>query len=71
MSAVVRGGNTQLGYRYKNRYGFKYKWCPSCLSMRLYLKLGEVHVLFGCPAAGNERVALNISVYKAFTMWQG
>ena len=28
----VRGGNTQLGNRYKNRYGFKYEWCPSWLS---------------------------------------
>ena len=58
---MVRGGNAQLGNRYKNRYGFKYEGCPSCLSLGLNLKLGEAHVLFGCPAVDDERVALNIS----------
>ena len=39
--------------------------------MRLYLKLGEAHLLFGCPAVNNERAALNISAYKAKAMGQG
>ena len=64
---IGRGGNAQLGNRCTNRYGL----CPSCLSRRLNLKLGEAHVLFGCPALANERAALNISAYKALSLKQG
>ena len=31
----VRGGNAQLGNRYKNRYGFKYDVFPHCESKEL------------------------------------
>ena len=39
--------------------------------MRLYLKLGEAHALFSCPAVDNEKAALNISAYKALAIRQG
>ena len=45
----VRGGNAQLGNRYKNRYGFKYDVCPHCESKGLNIKLTKQHVIFECP----------------------
>ena len=41
------------------------------MSLGLNLKLGEAHVLFGCPAVDNERMTLNITAYKALAMEQG
>ncbi len=37
----VRGGNAQLGNRYKNRYGFIYDVCPHCELLGLNIKLTE------------------------------
>ena len=45
----VRGGNAQLGNRYKNRYGFIYDVCPHCELLGLNIKLTESHVIFECP----------------------
>ena len=33
----VRRGNAQLGNRYKNRYGFKYEFCPHCETFGLHI----------------------------------
>ena len=44
---------------------------PLLVVRGLNLKLGEAHVLFGSHAVYNERVALNISVYKALAIGQG
>ena len=61
----IRGGNAQLGNRYKNRYGFKYEFCPHCESFGLHIKLVESHVIFECPMVASLRRELKISNYMA------
>ena len=61
----VRGGNAQLGNRYKNRYGFKYEFCPHCEINGLNFKLTETHVIFECPIVASLRRELKLSKYLA------
>jgi hypothetical protein len=61
----VRGGNAQLGNRYKNRYGFKYEFCPHCETYGLNFKLTETHVIFECPIVASLRRELKISNFMA------
>ena len=61
----IRGGNAQLGNRYKNRYGFKYEFCPHCESFGLHIKLVESHVIFECPMVASLRRELKLSNYMA------
>ena len=67
----VRGGNAQLGNRYKNRYGFKYEFCPHCEIFGLHIKLTESHVIFECPAVATVRRELKISNYLAAQKTKG
>ena len=60
----VRGGNAQLGNRYKNRYGFKYDVCPHCESKELNIKLTE-HAIFECPVVAKLRRDLYISNFMS------
>jgi len=46
----VRGGN-----RYKNRYGFKYEFCPHCETFGLHFELTETHVIIECPVVASLR----------------
>ena len=59
----IRGGNAQLGNRYKNRYGFIYDVCPHCEWLGLNIKLSESHVIFECPIAARLRRDLYISKF--------
>ena len=61
----VRGGNAQLGNRYKNRYGFKYDVCPHCELLGLNIKLSESHVIFECPIVAKLRRDLYISNFMS------
>ena len=61
----VRGGNTLLGNRFKNRYGKKYESCPFFLGATgQSVKLRESHVLFACPAVSQHRRSLGLAAYK-------
>ena len=61
----VRGGNAQLGNWYKNRYGFKYKFCPHCKTYGLHLKLTETYVILECPIVASLRRELKLSNFMA------
>ena len=61
----VRGGNAQLGNRYKNRFGKKYEWCPYCATLGVQEKLNEAHVILVCPCVSNQRRSFHISNYMA------
>ena len=61
----IRGGNAQLGNRYKNRYGFKYEFCPHCENYGLHCKLTETHVIFECPIVASLRRELKLSKFIA------
>ena len=68
----VRGGNTLLGNRFKNRYGRVYEWCPHCEVVRgKRVALRESHVIFCCPAVARQRRSLKISAYKAKAVSNG
>ena len=61
----VRGGNAQLGNRYKNRYGVSYDVCPHCEVLGLNIKLTESHVIFECPVVAKLRRDLYISNFMS------
>ena len=68
----VRGGNTLLGNRFKNRYGRVYEWCPHCEVVHgKRVALRESHVIFCCPAVARQRRSLKLSAYKAKAVSNG
>ena len=62
--SLVRGGNAQLGNRYKNRYGARHVWCPLCTIRGVRVKLTESHVILLCPAVCLQRLKLKITMYR-------
>ena len=69
--SMVRGGNAQLGNRYKNRYGEVHVWCPLCLLNGTRVRLAESHVILSCPTVARERCRLKITSYAAIARRKG
>ena len=60
---LVRGGNAQLGNRYRNKYDKTYLTCPRCSSVGNEVKLNEAHVVLACTAVYGLRRDLGIYEY--------
>ena len=66
------GGKILFFFRFKNRYGKTYEWCPHCEVVHgKKVALRESHVLFCCPAVARQRRSLKISAYKAKAVTNG
>ena len=67
----IRGGNAQLGNRYRNRYGIMYELCPFCEDLGVRVRLGESHVVLRCPAVAAQRRALGVSRFVSLGKVRG
>jgi hypothetical protein len=61
----VRGGNAQLGNRYKNKYEKIYEFCPHCITLGHQHRLDETHVILCCPLGADLRRDLGVFAFAA------